>query len=274
MIPKIIHVCWLSGDAFPESIRRCLNTWSMCLTGYKVFFWGKLPQDVSCLSGLHIEVKEFDLDSVTWTKQAFEKKKYAFAADYIRLYALYNYGGIYLDSDVVVYKAFDDLLELPYFIGQDQIHAFEAAVIGAEKGCKWIKDILNTYEDKSFIKDDGSCDMLELPIRFHHVLIDKGYRFYRVSKIEEFSETYKQDGVIGVFDGDFFNSRNSVEVRRTKRSYCAHAYAGSWGSKTKHRTIKKLLPNWLLGMIYTIGQATYNKNKYKWLQIPFEKKNK
>lgn len=274
MIPKIIHLCWLSGDAFPESIKKCLCTWSVNLKGYKVYLWGKMPKDVSCLGDLPIEVKEFDLNSVLWTKQAFENKKYAFAADYIRLYALYSYGGIYLDSDVIIYKSFDDLLQLSYFIGCDQIKAFEAAVIGAEKECGWIKDVLDTYENMTFIREDGSLDMLELPIRFHHVLVGAGYKFYRVSDINEFTEHDAKAKYINVFDGDFFNSRNSVEVRRTKRSYCAHAYAGSWGSKTKHGTIKKLLPNWLLGIIYTIGQATYNKNKYKWLQIPFEKENK
>ena len=65
-----------------------------------------------------------------------------------------------MDSDVFVYRNFDDLLNLPYFIGHDQIRGFEAAVIGAEKGCKWIKSILDTYENRPFVKDEGSLDTL------------------------------------------------------------------------------------------------------------------
>lgn len=271
MIPKIIHLCWFSGDAFPEDIERCLRTWKLWLHDYKIYFWGKLPEKISCLDGLEVDVKTFDLNSVAWTKQAFENRKYAFAADYIRLYALYTYGGIYLDSDVIVYKSFDNLLGLPYFIGQDQIHAFEAAVIGAEKGCRWIKEVWDIYKGKSFVKEDGSLDTMELPIRFHHVLTELGYRFRRVSRIDDFEKNVSDDKMIMVFDSDFFNSRNAVEVRRTKRSYCAHNYAGSWGTKTDYAWIKRMLPNCILGFIYRFGQSTYNRNKYKWFQIPFEK---
>ena len=113
MIPKIIHLCWLSGDPYPTEIKKCLDTWKKYLPNYEIWVW---------------DTKRFDINSTIWTKQAFEANKYAFAADYIRLFALYNYGGIYLDSDVLVYKSFDPLLNLPYFIGHDQICAFEAAV--------------------------------------------------------------------------------------------------------------------------------------------------
>lgn len=267
MIPKIIHVCWLSGDDFPESIKNCLHTWTKHLTGYKLFFWGKLPQDISCLSGMHIEVKWFDLDSVIWTKQAFETRKYAFAADYIRLYALYNYGGIYLDSDVVMYKAFDDLLDLPYFIGEDQIHAFEAAVIGAEKGCKWIKDILDTYTNKSFITEEGNYDTLPLPCRFHHILVNANYKFQKISTIVPFTNLPQK---LYVFDKDFFNSRNSIEVQKTEKSYCAHNYAGSWQKKQTQKGLKQMLPKWMLKTIYVVGQNTWARKKYSWFQIPFE----
>ena len=65
------------------------------------------------------DTNRFDVNSTPWTKQAFEAKKYAFVADYIRVYAVYNYGGIYLDSDVEVIKPFDDVLHLPYFVGSD-----------------------------------------------------------------------------------------------------------------------------------------------------------
>jgi Mannosyltransferase OCH1 and related enzymes len=137
MIPKIIHYCWLSGDPYPPIIRECLETWKECLGDYEIWLWDR---------------ERFDIASTAWTKEAFECKKYAFAADYIRLYALYNYGGIYLDSDVTVYKSFDDLLDRPYFIGEDYLHCFEPAIIGAEKGCEWIKTVLDYYENRHFFR--------------------------------------------------------------------------------------------------------------------------
>lgn len=254
MIPKIIHFCWLSGNMFPPDVQACLDTWKEHLPDYEILLW---------------DTQRFDVASVLWTKQAFDAGKYAFAADYIRLYALYHYGGIYLDSDVVVYKSFNDLLHLPYFIGHDQIKGFEAAVIGAEKGCQWIKDVLDTYENRAFVKEDGTYDMLPLPCRFHHVLVDLGYKFRRLDKL--YSYTTK-DHELYVFDGDFFNSRNAIQVRRTPKSYCAHNYAGSWYEKNnKRKTMKSFLPKWLLKAIYLIGQKTWARNKYAWFQIPFEK---
>ena len=184
MIPKIIHLCWLSGDPYPESIKQCLDTWKKYLPDYEVWVW---------------DTKRFDVNSTIWTKEAFENKKYAFAADYIRLYALYNYGGIYLDSDVVMYKSFDELLSLPYFIGQSYTGAFEAAVIGAEKSTNWVADVLRRYDNRHFVKEDGTFDMEELPKVFSHMLNEK-YKFYRLHKVEQYDT---DDNMIYLFDKDF-----------------------------------------------------------------------
>lgn len=257
MIPKIIHYCWLSGDPYPEEIRKCMESWKQYLPDYEFRLW---------------DANRFDIGSVQWVKQAFAYKKYAFAADYIRLYALYHFGGIYLDADVLVYKSFDDLLSLPYFVGHDQIRGFEAAVIGAEKGCQWIKDMLDSYQGKSFIKADGSFDLLPLPCRFHHVLTSLGYKFWRIKELSELNSlAYNIDELqMYVFDKDYFNSRNAIEVQQTSKSYCAHNYAGSWQKKEERVTLKSLLPKWMLKMIYVIGQRTWARNKYSWFQIPFE----
>lgn len=282
MIPKIIHLCWLSGDPFPQDIKKCLESWKEHLADYEIWLWGKAPEEIiECgyrlmENGPRVIEKPFDLDSTLWTKQAFEAKKYAFAADYIRLYALYNYGGIYLDADVLVYKPFDPLLELPYFVGCDQIRAFEAAVIGAEKGCKWIKDIFDTYEGKSFIKENGSYDFLTLPCRFHHVLTDLCYKFYKIDNLFRNGILYKykdEDKKIFVASKNYFNSRNEVEVRQSKDSFCAHNYLSSWRKKSnaKHYRLKSILPKWVLAIIFKLGRLTWSRSKYAWFQINFEK---
>ena len=119
MIPKIIHLCWMSGDPFPSDIQKCIDSWKRILPDYEIWLW---------------DTKRFDLSTSVWVTEAYDKKKYAFCADYIRMYALFNYGGVYLDSDVEVLRSFNDLLTLPYFIGYESKQYFEAAVIGAEKG--------------------------------------------------------------------------------------------------------------------------------------------
>ena len=94
MIPKIIHYCWLSNDPFPAEIAGWIATWQQHLPDYELMLWN---------------LERFPLGKSVWVKEAFEARKYAFAADYIRLHALYEYGGIYLDSDVEVRKPFKHL---------------------------------------------------------------------------------------------------------------------------------------------------------------------
>lgn len=242
MIPKIVHLCWLSGDEYPPEIQSCLLSWEKHLPDYEVWLW---------------DTNRFDVNSTLWTKQAFEAKKYAFVADYIRLYALYNYGGIYLDSDVLVYKSFNDLLDLPYFIGQDYCGSFEAAVIGAEKGMDWIRIVLERYKNRPFLKQEGEYDLLPLPVVFFQQLM-RAYIFKGIAQ----KQPYIWDNqTIWLFDKDFFNSRNSMGSRQTVKSYCSHNYAGGWitenaGLKSK---IKRFLPHGLVKLVYDISHATYKK---------------
>ena len=104
MIPKTIHYCWFSGDPYPDLVKRCIRSWKRSLPDYKLRLW---------------DVKSFDFDSVPFVKEAMAEKKYAFAADYIRLYALYTEGGIYLDSDVEVFKSFNSFLNNSFFTGTE-----------------------------------------------------------------------------------------------------------------------------------------------------------
>ena len=96
-IPKILHYCWLSGEPFPDDIRRCIDSWHIHLPDYEFRLW---------------DGNRFNCDSVPYVKQAMQRRKYAFASDYIRLFALFHEGGIYLDSDIEVFRSFDQLLSM------------------------------------------------------------------------------------------------------------------------------------------------------------------
>lgn len=248
MIPKIIHFCWLSDDPYPQEIQRCLDSWKKILPDYEIWKWDR---------------KRFDINSVPWTKEAFEAKKYAFAADYIRLYALYNYGGIYLDSDVLMYKSFDPLLNLPYFIGTDNIGYFEPAIIGAEKGKSFIGKVLGYYKDRHFIKPDGSLSTdVPLPGIFYNVLKDS-YSFKKTS----IGETYKDDDTtMRVFSNKEFNGRNSVTVHQYKESFCSHNFVGSWCKPKKgfRGYLRKALPTLLVrGILFFTERINSKKFVYR-----------
>lgn len=236
MIPKIIHYCWLSDNPYPSSISVCIESWHRHLPDYEFVLWNR---------------ERFDINKSLWVKQAYESQKYAFAADYIRLYALYNFGGIYLDSDVLVYTSFDDLLNLPYFIGRDFMGAFEPAVLGCEKGTQWIKHVLDYYTDKCFVNDDGSFNIQTLPMVFFDRLFPK-YNFKSISSRFEFEHT---PNTIMLFDRWFFNSRDNVDVVRTKKSYCSHKFASSWCNGYTKNLLRNLLPRkWMNMLVYPYYQ--------------------
>lgn len=150
MIPKIIHYCWLSGDEVPENLKKCMDSWKKIIPDYEFVKW---------------DFTKFDKSSSAWVSEAFDNRKYAFACDYIRLYAVYNYGGIYLDMDMEVLKRFDDFLNQQYMLAyeRESCKGIEAGCFGAEPHSEYIKRCLDYYTDRHFIKEDGSFDQLPLP---------------------------------------------------------------------------------------------------------------
>ena len=213
MIPKIIHLCWMSGDPFPSDIQKCIDSWKRILPDYEIWLW---------------DTKRFDLSTSVWVTEAYDKKKYAFCADYIRMYALFNYGGVYLDSDVEVLRSFNDLLTLPYFIGYESKQYFEAAVIGAEKGNPFIGDVLAYYKDRHFVKENGSLDIQIMPEVMMNVTNSKWKRVL----INEISDFINDPTIINVIPYDWFSPIDSTGkryvLRVSKNTYCIHHFASAW----------------------------------------------
>lgn len=146
MIPKTIHYCWFSGDPYPDIVKRCLRSWKRMLPDYRLRLW---------------DGNSFDFESVPFVKEAMAAEKYAFASDYIRLYALYTEGGIYLDSDVEVYKSFDSYLHNefftgtePYIINDKIFYDLECAIMGSKKGHPFLKEALDYYNSIHYSLDN------------------------------------------------------------------------------------------------------------------------
>lgn len=228
MIPKIIHYCWLSGDPYPEKIKYCIDSWKKFLPDYEFMLW---------------DLNRFDINSSIWVKEAFEVKKYAFAADYIRLYALYNYGGIYLDTDVEVLKTFNSLLDLHYFIGKENTpHGIEAAILGAEKGTNWIKDCLDYYQNRHFNLGLGKFDTKVLPQIILNIISQK-YEIIDITTKEEIDyNNNNNNNNIFRFPIDYFSPMtwDTHELNISNNTYAIHHFAGTWKQnktlleKTRH----------------------------------------
>lgn len=213
-IPKIIHYCWLSNDPFPNDIAAFMKSWKNILPDYELMLW---------------DLKRDQIGENLWVKQAFEAKKYPFAADYIRIYALYHYGGIYLDTDVEVIKNFDDLLHLPYFAGTEGGNWIEAAVLGAEKSSEWLKDILG-YFDQPFMKNDGDLEMVAMPHTMKN-RIELKRKIVIADRKEIFDDIDRNyQSHFYLFEEDFFSPKNMGTgiINNTANTYTIHHFAMSW----------------------------------------------
>lgn len=228
MIPKKIHFCWLSGDEYPPLIKHCIETWHQVLPDYEIILW---------------DTQRFNINSVPWVKEAFEARKYAFAADYIRLYAVYSEGGIYLDSDVEMLKTFNDLLDVPSFIGfEAATESIEAAIFGAEAGCAWCAKAMDFYKEKHFSMDErGGVDLsLTAPNVIMNALNDTYADFPKQMP----KEPLTLNGNIKVCPADYFSpikydleksysSEKEIaqKYRENTNTYCIHRFCASWGIK-------------------------------------------
>lgn len=224
-IPKIIHFCWLSDDPFPTQIQECIDSWKRVLPDYEIIKWDR---------------KRFDVESVPYVKEAYEVRKYAFCADYIRMYALYHYGGIYLDSDVMVYKPFEPFMNLhsfssvefhSYFLyahisnKQERLVGIEAAVLGAEKGAGWLKDVLDYYEGRHFSLNPKELKKNIMPRVIARVLHEK-YGFQYCPTFQRLTNGME------VYPAEVFSSRNADGC---PIKYSTHLGANSWGFKANNR---------------------------------------
>lgn len=135
-IPKIIHYCWFGNKEKPKKLKKIINSWKNILKDYTFIEWNENNFDIN--------------NSCQFVKDAYNQKKWAFVSDYVRIKALIDYGGIYLDTDVKVLKPFDDYLNNKLFISQESEISLCTAVIGSIKENVLLKKFLNEYENMTF----------------------------------------------------------------------------------------------------------------------------
>lgn len=210
MIPKIIHYCWLSDDPVPQKFEDYIKGWHIQLPDYEFMKW---------------DFTKFDINSSEWVKEAFHNKKYAFACDYIRLFAVYSYGGIYMDMDIEVIKSFNPLLDKPYMFAYEgkKGQGIEAGCFGAEKNNEFLRKCLGYYKGRHFVKEDRTFDTRPLPQIMQEVYNENGYN-YQFYNHEYFTAKSFNSGIVNV----------------TQNTYAVHHFAGSWKTDAEKERIIRL----------------------------------
>ncbi|MDR2444929.1 MAG: glycosyl transferase [Spirochaetaceae bacterium] len=214
MIPKIIHYCWLSGDTMPETYARCMETWKEKLKGYEFVLW---------------DTKRFNIDSVLWVKQAFEVGLYACAADYIRLYAVYTTGGIYLDTDMESVRPFDQLLDADIMLAYENHRSYniEAGCFGAQRGHPFIKKCMEYFETTPFFVPEKLPEIMKLDRSERHNFIDPIIAPELMRSVLEkyfLLENYK------IYPNDYFTAKNVMtgEIEKTKNTFTVHHFGAQY----------------------------------------------
>lgn len=212
-IPKIIHYVWVGGKEKPKDVTENIESWKKYCPDYEIKEWNE---------------DNFDINSVPYVKQAYESKKFAFVADYIRLYAVYNEGGIYLDTDVLLYKNVDRFLSEEFFACFENMVAVSVSVYGAKKGNKIVKRLLDSYENRPFYLDEDKTKLDLTPnIILATVLFGAEYKV----KLNGKTQTLKtEDGRLTLLSRDYFFPQDYIshETTLTENSYGVHQYYASW----------------------------------------------
>ncbi|MCC8098007.1 MAG: glycosyl transferase, partial [Eubacterium sp.] len=217
MIPKIIHYCWFGRKPKPKNIEKYINGWKEKLPDYEFKEWNE---------------NNFDIENtIPYVKQAYKAKKYAFVSDYVRVYALCQYGGVYFDTDIEVVKPFDDLI-----VGYDAVFGFErehslcTAFMASIPHHPLFEEFLEEYRSRVFILEDGKMDLVSINQHLNALI-----RHYNINYEDE-DRVQKIDQNITVYPKEYFSAFDMAYwfVDSTKNTRTIHHIASSWqGTKLK-----------------------------------------
>lgn len=236
MINKKIHYVWMGKGQKSELILNCIESWKKHLSDFEIIEWNE---------------ENFDIESNRYVKEAYDNKKWAFVSDYVRLYALYNFGGIYLDTDMEILKPIDKFLMHGAFSGFESVEYIPTGLMGAEVMHPWIRDLLQYYDNKSFLNKDGTLDLRPNVINITSLTVEK-YGLVLSNKYQKL----KND--LHIYPKEFFcpsdygDNNREKQNKITKNSYSIHHYNGSW--LTKSGKIKVSIRN-------MIGKSNIDKFK-------------
>lgn len=215
-IPKKIHYSWFGRKEKTNFMKKCISTWEKNLPDYEIIEWNE---------------DNFDLDGHKFAKEAYEAGKYAFVSDYVRVYVIFYFGGIYFDTDIEVKSDFTNKLDNARFvIAFEQPHSLMTGFFAAEKGNLAVKEILEYYDGISFYNKDGSMKLTPNPIIFAQETAKFGLVFN--------GEYQELDNGMRIYPNEVFGGYNVYDMiyTITDKTVLVHHYTASW------RTVREEIP--------------------------------
>lgn len=243
MIPKIIHYVWIGGAPMPELAVRCIASWKKYMPNWEYKRWDEdsltrvlnqlIPNPYHEGRGVNRSWLDY---MPTYVRQAYEAQKFAFVSDYVRLWALEQYGGLYMDVDFEVYRPFDDLMDkYPAFAGYEgsKYNPVMMGVIASEPHGAWVRDMLETYQVRKFILLDGRLDMTPNTAYFYERMKERGFVADGIEK-----DVYvNSEFFLHVLPVHYFcPGLTTGENIRNEETYCEHMKLGSWDTRKTWRS--------------------------------------
>ena len=220
MIPKIIHYCWFGKKPLPSDAKKCLDSWRKYLPDYEIKEWNE---------------ENFNVNIIPYTAEAYSVKKYAFVSDYARFWILYNYGGIYFDTDVEVIKPLDDIVSRGGFLGyecslKNNDHPKYIAPglgLGVSSHSAIIKKIMDVYEQSHFLENGE--------IKTNVTVVNFTTNILNSIGIRKFSDNIDMVGDLYIYYPEYFCPLNhhTNKLLITKNTRTIHHYTASWHSKSE-----------------------------------------
>ncbi len=246
MIPRIIHYVWMGGSPLPELAEQCIASWHKHMPGWQYMRWDETNFSIA--------------DAPAYVREAYEARKYAFVSDYVRLWALEQYGGLYMDIDFEVFRPFDDLMDrYPAFAGYEgsKRQPVMQGVLASEPHGEWISDMLSTYMERHIILPSGELDLTPNTGYFTDRLESQGFVADGIEK-DLFAVVLPDSSIqlstfniqhstlyLHVFPVDYFCPvLTTGEDIRTEHTYCEHRGLHSWatGMSWKSRVLQFCSP--------------------------------
>ena len=227
MIPKVIHYCWFGRNPLPKLAVKCIESWKKFLPDYEIKEWNE---------------DNFDVNMIPYTKEAYEAKKYAFVSDYARFWILYNYGGLYFDTDVEVIKNMDDIIARGPFMGREKnikrgatpksLGVAPGLGLGASPGLGLYKEIIEKYSTLHFINQDGSLNQTTIVTYTTELLCNHGLKAINTIQII---------AGISIYPKEYFCPKDyrTGKLTITDNSVSIHHYTESWAN-TKSRITRRI----------------------------------
>lgn len=218
MIPKKIHYCWFGGNPKSEIIEKCIESWKKFLPEYELVEWNET---------------NFDIHICKYVEEAYERKKWAFVADYCRIWALNREGGVYFDTDVEVIKPTGDIFLTPC-VGFESEKVINPGLVMACPANDWLCQLmLEEYDEDSFILEDGSNNYRTICDRMTRFLTEKGLRLDNsLQEVEGYN----------VYPTEYFNPYNSKKdcFEVTEKTVTLHRFLASWQTEDSYTITKDM----------------------------------